>query len=185
MDSYHLHHLEDCIKVCNDNPLCKWYTHEKTHDHCVLYEEDCAETQKCMTCATGKKYCSNGYLARTPSRECHLPIKCKADFMNSYRLHHLEDCIKVCNDNPHCKWYTHEKTHNHCVLYEADCAETQECMTCASGKKYCSNGYLPRTSLQGKSRRLFLLYANSYRDPTVQNWDKDEFHQGDSKWLYA
>ena len=53
-------HLEDCIKWCNDHELCKWYTLEKSNDHCLLYE-DCPATEDCDTCATGPKYCSRGY----------------------------------------------------------------------------------------------------------------------------
>ena len=77
---------------------------------------------------------------RCPPHDCHEPHKCKGNFVDSFEIRHLEDCIKECNDNHHCKYYTLEKNMDHCVLYE-DCHETTTCDSCASGKKYCSIGY--------------------------------------------
>ena len=75
-----------------------------------------------------------------PARECRNPHKCKGNFVDSYKVSRLEECIVACNDNTDCRFYTLEKASGHCVLYE-DCLDTIECDTCASGKKYCSRGY--------------------------------------------
>ena len=57
-------HLEDCIERCRENPQCNYFTIEKQDDHCVLYE-DCGDTVRCDTCASGAKYCSRGYQGET------------------------------------------------------------------------------------------------------------------------
>ena len=77
---------------------------------------------------------------RCPARQCHETIKCEGHFIDSFKIAHLEDCIEACNNNADCKWYTLEKTHNHCLLYE-DCTEKHDCVTCASGERDCSVGY--------------------------------------------
>ena len=59
MDSFDHLHLEDCIAQCNNNDECNFYTYEKTHDHCILYE-DCNQTLECATCASGPKNCAMG-----------------------------------------------------------------------------------------------------------------------------
>ena len=64
MDSRTTGHLEDCINICHDNPLCEWYTLEKAIDSCMLYE-NCNSTFGCETCATGERSCSNGYVTHT------------------------------------------------------------------------------------------------------------------------
>ena len=79
---------------------------------------------------------------RCPARECHSPHKCKGNLVRAKLLDggHLEDCIKMCNNNPLCKWYTLEKSNDHCLLYK-DCEESFSCETCATGPRYCSRGY--------------------------------------------
>ena len=75
-----------------------------------------------------------------PARECHGAFKCEGHFIDSFEIDHLEDCLKACSDVSECMWFTLEKTHNHCILYE-DCEETNSCETCASGERDCSVGY--------------------------------------------
>ena len=83
---------------------------------------------------------------RCPARECHAPHKCRGHFIDSYKLANLEDCIRACNDNELCKWYTLEKSNDHCLLYE-DCVPLNDCDTCASGEKSCSRGYHGRKNI--------------------------------------
>ena len=80
-----------------------------------------------------------GFYHSCPALECHRPHKCKGDFVNSISLHHLEECIEICNNNVPCKWFTFEKSNDICMMYE-DCSETLDCATCASGPKLCSHG---------------------------------------------
>ena len=118
---------------------------------------------------------------RCPARECHIPIKCEGHFVESHLLEggHLEDCIKICNDNSLCQWYTLEKSNNHCVLY-GDCAVAKDCDTCATGRKSCTRGYHGVKGNGIKQRLLFkrdkypkwsLTEAGSpvykYRDPRL------------------
>ena len=77
---------------------------------------------------------------RCPARECHGAFKCEGHFIDSFKINHIEDCIDACSDDDLCMWYTLEKTHNHCVLYE-DCDVKNDCNTCASGPRDCSVGY--------------------------------------------
>ena len=83
---------------------------------------------------------------RCPARECHAPHKCRGHFIDSYKLANLEDCIRACNDNELCKWYTLEKSNDHCLLYE-DCIPLNDCDTCATGEKSCSHGYHGRKNI--------------------------------------
>ena len=80
-------------------------------------------------------------IVRCPARDCHGAFKCEGHFIDSFKIAHLEDCIKACSDKDECQWYTLEKTHNHCLLYEECKKKTNGCDTCASGPRDCSVGY--------------------------------------------
>ena len=77
---------------------------------------------------------------RCPARECHGAFKCKGDFVDSFAIPTLEDCIAKCNEVEDCQWFTLEKDSDHCILYE-ECNDPFDCETCATGEKKCANGY--------------------------------------------
>ena len=79
-------------------------------------------------------------ICRCPSRECHGSFKCQGDFVDSYDIATLEECIEKCNNHVDCQWFTLEKDNDHCILYE-ECENQFDCDTCASGEKKCANGY--------------------------------------------
>merc|ERR1712110_688809 len=87
----------------------------------------------CPDCVSGETAC--------PMRDCHEAKKCEGHFIDSYSMEDVEECIVTCNENDDCNWYTLEKQHDHCILYE-DCDKHDDtCETCATGPKYCANGY--------------------------------------------
>ena len=71
---------------------------------------------------------------------CLQPHKCQGNFVDSYEMSSLEECIEACNDSEDCRFFTLERESGICVLYE-DCQRTLFCESCASGEKYCSAGY--------------------------------------------
>merc|ERR1712241_145046 len=73
-------------------------------------------------------------------RECHGAFKCQGDFVDSFAIATLEECIEKCNEMEDCQWFTLEKANDHCVLYE-ECNDQFDCETCASGEKKCAHGY--------------------------------------------
>ena len=80
------------------------------------------------------------FCTRCPARECHGAFKCKGDFVDSYAIATLEECIEKCNEAEDCQWFTLEKANDHCILYE-ECDDQFDCETCASGEKKCAHGY--------------------------------------------
>ena len=83
---------------------------------------------------------SLSFQLRCPARECHGAFKCQGDFVDSFAIATLEECIQKCNDVEDCQWFTLEKANDHCILYE-ECNDQFDCETCASGEKKCANGY--------------------------------------------
>ena len=75
-----------------------------------------------------------------PPRECHGSFKCQGDFVDSYAIGTLEECIEKCNDNVDCQWFTLEKSNDHCILYE-ECNDHFDSEICATGEKNCAHGY--------------------------------------------
>merc|ERR1712223_118662 len=126
-----------CHKFCGkEGEGCNWWSFEPAQSLCVLFG-NCTEAGGpdqiiCPDCISGERLC--------PARECHGAFKCKGIFIDSFEIAYLEDCIQACNDNDICMWYTLEKTHDHCVLYES-CDVKNDCDTCASGERLCSVGY--------------------------------------------
>ena len=80
------------------------------------------------------------FCSRCPARECHGAFKCKGDFVDSFAIATLEECIEKCNDVVDCEWFTLEKANDHCILYE-ECDDQFDCETCATGEKKCAHGY--------------------------------------------
>ena len=80
------------------------------------------------------------FFFRCPARECHGAFKCKGDFVDSFAIPTLEECISKCNEVEDCQWFTLEKANDHCILYE-ECNDQFDCETCATGEKKCANGY--------------------------------------------
>ena len=77
---------------------------------------------------------------RCPARECHGAFKCQGNFVDSYAIATLEECIEKCNENEDCQWFTLEKANDHCIIYE-ECNDQFDCETCATGEKNCAHGY--------------------------------------------
>ena len=82
----------------------------------------------------------NVFFFRCPARECHGAFKCKGDFVDSFAIPTLEECISKCNEVEDCQWFTLEKANDHCILYE-ECNDQFDCETCATGERKCANGY--------------------------------------------
>ena len=80
------------------------------------------------------------FFFRCPARECHGAFKCKGDFVDSFAIPTLEECISKCNEVEDCLWFTLEKANDHCILYE-ECNDQFDCETCATGERKCANGY--------------------------------------------
>ena len=77
---------------------------------------------------------------RCPARECHGAFKCQGNFVDSYAIATLEECIEKCHENEDCQWFTLEKANDHCIIYE-ECNDQFDCETCATGERHCSRGY--------------------------------------------
>jgi len=134
---------ESCHKFCGKNDDCKWWTWEHDNSLCSLFA-NCTDPKQstghpdagaCPDCISGQQAC--------PGRECHSPNKCQGHVVEgppSKKATHLEDCINICKDTVDCEWYTYDKKNDHCLLFK-DCNSLISCDTCATGKKYCSNGY--------------------------------------------
>jgi len=129
---------EGCHKFCGKSQECNWWSWEPAFELCMLYS-NCTEdgvdppaVEPCPECISGEKEC--------PARECHGAFKCKGDFVDSFAIATLEECIQKCNDVEDCQWFTLEKANDHCILYE-ECNDQFDCETCASGEKKCANGY--------------------------------------------
>ena len=100
---------------------------------------------------------SSGSLAE--SGECLQPHKCQGNFVDSYEMSTVEECIHACDDSHDCRFYTLDRESGICVLYE-DCQRTVFCESCASGEKYCSAGNdgeknQPSFLISFKSLRLY------------------------------
>merc|ERR1711953_431293 len=121
--------------------------------------------EPCPDCISGEKKC--------PARECHGAFKCQGDFVDSYAIATLEECIEACNDHVDCQWFTLEKSNDHCLLYE-ECNDQFDCETCATGEKNCAHGYhgttpQPATAMMSASTMLSLDLHALLPDPCQAN----------------
>jgi len=128
---------EGCHSFCGKLDGCNWWSWEPEQSLCMAFDDCTAsggpDSHICPDCISGEKLC--------PARECHQQFKCKGNFVDSFTMSKLEKCIIACNSNDQCNWYTLEKMHDHCILYEDCDLHDDHCDTCATGPKLCSHGY--------------------------------------------
>ena len=132
--------VDQCHRFCGENKNCNWWTWEPALELCMLYVNctnppayiDQPAVEPCPGCISGQKMC--------PARECHGAFKCQGNVIDSFAIATLEECIEMCNYVLDCQWFTLEKAHDHCILYE-ECDDKFDCETCATGTRNCAHGY--------------------------------------------
>ena len=123
---------EGCHAFCGKLDGCNWWSWDRALSLCLAFE-NCTLSGGPVSedCIMGEKLCQ--------ARDCHQQHKCKGHFVDSFVISHIEDCIAVCNYHDNCNWYTLEKIHNYCMLYEDCNLHNESCTACATGSKSCSN----------------------------------------------
>ena len=48
---------EGCQIVCQNDPKCKWYTHDSSNQGCFTFEDCAAINEDCGTCVSGEFNC--------------------------------------------------------------------------------------------------------------------------------
>merc|ERR1711992_496400 len=121
------------------------------YSNCTEEGVDPPAVEPCPECISGEAKC--------PARECHGAFKCQGNFVDSYAIATLEECIEKCNENEDCQWFTLEKANDHCIIYE-ECNDQFDCETCATGEKNCARGYHGTTPKPAASKEPVKVIAS-------------------------
>merc|ERR1712045_101632 len=134
VDFSHQEDAEGCHAFCGKVDGCNLWSWKPSQSLCLAFATcTFAEGPVCEDCVIGEKACS--------ARECHQQYKCGGNFVDSFSMSHIEECIVACYSDDACNWYTLEKTRDHCILYKDCDLHDETCTTCATGPKSCSHGY--------------------------------------------
>ena len=73
-----------------------------------------------------------------PENDVLIVGECIGDFMHAVEeIPSKEDCLNICKDTKHCKWFTYTKSLSTCLLM-ASCQTLDEtCQDCTSGEYRC------------------------------------------------
>ena len=137
-----------CIAFCRMTSGCNWYSLDMNTKVCTALK-DCPVLDESKTnTTTGNKECSD--------LRCNEPGKCHGTTVGTVPATNAASCLKLCQLNPACSWYTFMQQEVPLCVLLADCPEFQPCSTCVSGQEECKG--------EGAGGRNKLMrQSNSYK----------------------
>ena len=117
-----------CIAFCRMTQGCSWYSLDTSTKVCTALE-DCPVLDESQTNTTsGNKECSD--------LRCNETGKCHGTAVGDAPAANAASCLKLCQLNPACSWFTFMQEVSVCVQL-ADCPDLLPCSTCVSGQEEC------------------------------------------------
>ena len=101
---------KECLKECIDVLDCKWFTYNPDGQVCEFLN-NCEEIndETCPTCLSGEATC--------PLYECNLHGLCMGNIIHSSTTDTKQECIKQCQTNQICHWFSYGSKSNTCLLF--------------------------------------------------------------------
>jgi hypothetical protein len=126
-DSYN-----DCLDLCKSNvETCTWITHNSTNMDCIQFLDCPSIDPTCTTCYSGEVGC------RQEGVICDEAGFCQGNFIMADTKNSSADCLKFCQSQEECQWYSYFLDTLDCTL-TSDCPIIDDtCSNCVHGQKEC------------------------------------------------
>ena len=79
------------------------------------------------------------FVSFSNAEQCDIRGECiDSDLLQITSTENSIECLKICQENTDCNWYTYRKSQKYCVLYNT-CTEISDdyCSNCVSGESIC------------------------------------------------
>ena len=127
--------LEECQLACHNHGSCQYFTWYELENECLLYSDCNFNSTSCADCYTGTVTCS--------LYDCFEPGVCiKATLLAHDYFLDPEDCLKYCQSNPECKWFSHDPSNNFICALTSNCPDIgSACINnfCIHGQVECES----------------------------------------------
>ncbi len=142
----------ECLSLCNDNFMCRWFTFYPTTSTCQLFVTcGTIETSQCHKCVTGQRDC----IPVEPL--CFISGKCIGNVVKTEQgVSRKDDCLSACKTTKTCSWFTFYSKLSTCVLMR-NCIiqDATEGEVCLYGQAAC----------QPKRKNLFVILTFKFSSP--------------------
>ena len=173
---------KECLKECKEDLDCKWFTYNPDGQVCEFLNNcDEINAESCPNCLSGEATC--------PLYQCNLQGICMGNIIHSSTTDTKHECIKQCQTNPICHWFSYGRETNTCLLFNTcpSLDETEE--DYISGEPECIEPNGPFTKVlisTGNSRATTRITSTSeIIDLTNPNNTCDDFENYTEATYYA
>ena len=148
---------KECLKECKDVLDCKWFTYNPDGQVCEFLN-DCDEIndKNCQNCLSGQATC--------PINQCNLSGLCMGNIIHSCTTDTKHECIKQCQTNQICHWFSYGSQTNTCLLFNTCPSLNEAEVDYISGQPECIEPNGPFTKVlisTGFSRTISGLTSTS------------------------
>ncbi len=156
-----------CHNECKNNEACKWFTFNAKVNFCELFEtcNDITE-ESCEDCVTSQKDCDvyqcglQGSCQVKPVRNDCFSLTwtwiLQGHIIKQEDVDTEGQCLKDCQINMDCQWYTFNEDINLCLLFETCPTVDETCSTCTSGENGCSLGRFVKALMISRNTIVFV-----------------------------
>jgi len=121
--------ISDCIYFCRETKDCEWFTWNQEKEICVALSDCPYLDESKPDTISGQRDCS--------VYTCGQQGFCKGITVDIQVARNEDYCLKLCQKETKCNWYSFNAENNVCTLQE-DCPEIDKsCLSCYFGQKEC------------------------------------------------
>ena len=120
----------ECEDFCRNLPDCTWFTYYSDLELCTALTE-------CVLLSGSVGNSISGQIKCLGEPQCNINGRCTGVLLGVSNIETPEDCQIVCQNDPKCKWYTHDSSNKGCFTFEDCAAINEDCGTCVSGEFNC------------------------------------------------
>lgn len=95
-----------CFSLCQSDTNCDYFTHYGNSDQCLLFTAVTVIDNACTNCYSGERTCPL----------CGVPGFCQGPEAGLAITDTEDDCLKFCNTESDCQWYTFIPSTGSCIL---------------------------------------------------------------------
>ena len=131
-----------CLDFCNSRlQECNWFTYFPRQRFCQLFA-NCSTLDSvfCEDCLSGQQGCV------PPEPTCWAQGECEGTIDRVVAASSKEDCLRLCQVEPSCRWFTFYEPSSLCILMKNCPTIDESCTTCVSGERRCKGPSMVKLS---------------------------------------
>jgi len=132
---------------CRETQDCFWYSWDSATSICLALQDCPVIDQSETSTISGNKECSEF--------SCNKAEKCEGVVVHAGLASNTETCLRYCNINERCHWFTFYLDQGLCIQLE-DCPKMTPCQQCISGQQECKEE-------ESKKNKVMIVYDSEVK----------------------